>query len=181
MSKVNIISKFREISSKYPTLQVSFAVKTLLQAAASIHFDGIFAQNLLSKIWVLLRLLFEGGFYLRAASNNVVTVFHWLNPTRIENHSRNCLSYEWNINLHLLFWIYSLWILWWRSCKTIHEKQALGSTLLLLASLGNDFFSSICLAYLDWAIERVYRNHNFVHTMLYINLSIPLFNRNCFI
>ena len=44
-------------------------VESVLVAAASIHFDEIFGQNLLSKNWVLLRLLFEGGFYLRAASN----------------------------------------------------------------------------------------------------------------
>ena len=49
-------------------------VKTLLQAAASNLFDVIFGQNLQSKKLVLQRLLFEGGFYLRAASNNVFTV-----------------------------------------------------------------------------------------------------------
>ena len=46
-------------------------VKSVLEAAASIYFDEIFAQNLLSKNRVLLkasirvRLLFEGGFLLR--------------------------------------------------------------------------------------------------------------------
>ena len=40
-----------------------YTVDSILQAAASIHFDEIFAQNLLSKKFILLRLLFEGGFY----------------------------------------------------------------------------------------------------------------------
>ena len=52
----------------------SDTVESVLVAAASIHFDEIFGQNLLSKNWVLLRLLFEGGFYLRAASNTDDTV-----------------------------------------------------------------------------------------------------------
>ena len=38
-------------------------VNSILETAASIHFDEIFAQNLLSKKIILLRLLFEGGFY----------------------------------------------------------------------------------------------------------------------
>ena len=41
---------------------------------ASNHFDKFFGQNLLSKKLGLLRLLFEGGFYLRAASNTDDTV-----------------------------------------------------------------------------------------------------------
>ena len=49
-------------------------VKSVLEAAASNHFDVIFGHNLLSKKSVLLRLLFEGGFYLRAASNTDDTV-----------------------------------------------------------------------------------------------------------
>ena len=49
-------------------------VKPVLEAAASNYFDEIFAQNLLSKNCILLRLLFEGGFYLRAASNTGFTV-----------------------------------------------------------------------------------------------------------
>ena len=44
------------------------------EAAASNYFHEIFGQDLLSKKWVLLRLLFEGGFYLRAASNTGFTV-----------------------------------------------------------------------------------------------------------
>ena len=51
-------------------------VKSVLVAVASNHFDEIFYQNLLSKKWILLRLLFEGGFYLRAASNTDDTVNH---------------------------------------------------------------------------------------------------------
>ena len=49
-------------------------VKSVLEAAASNHFDEFFGQNLLSKKLGLLRLLFEGGFYLRAASNTDYTV-----------------------------------------------------------------------------------------------------------
>ena len=43
-------------------------------AAASNYFDVIFDQILLNRKCVLLRLLFEGGFYLRAASNTEFTV-----------------------------------------------------------------------------------------------------------
>ena len=46
-------------------------VLPLLEAAASNSFDKILAHNLRSKNCVLLRLLFKGGFYLRAASNRV--------------------------------------------------------------------------------------------------------------
>ena len=49
-------------------------VKSVLEAAASNHFDEFFGQNLLGKKLGLLRLLFEGGFYLRAASNTDDTV-----------------------------------------------------------------------------------------------------------
>ena len=52
-----------------------FIVNSILETAASILFDRIFAQNLLNKKFILLRLLFEGGFYERAASNIEVTVF----------------------------------------------------------------------------------------------------------
>ena len=51
-----------------------FTVSSVLEAAASNYFDIIFDQILLSKKCVLLRLLFEGGFYLRAASNTDDTV-----------------------------------------------------------------------------------------------------------
>ena len=39
-------------------------VKTLLQAAASIHFDEIFGQFYLAKFesYLVVRLLFKGGF-----------------------------------------------------------------------------------------------------------------------
>ena len=50
-------------------------VLPLLEAAASNFFDEILAQNLLGKNCVLLRLLFKGGFYLRAASNKGNTVY----------------------------------------------------------------------------------------------------------
>ena len=38
-------------------------VKPELEAALLFNFDEILAQNLLSKNYVLLRLLFEGGYY----------------------------------------------------------------------------------------------------------------------
>ena len=53
-------------------------VKSLFAAAATIHFDEILVQNLLSKNYVLLRLLFKGGYYLRAATNNDFTVYNIL-------------------------------------------------------------------------------------------------------
>ena len=49
-------------------------VLPLLQATASNYSDEFFAQHLLSKKCILVRLLFEGGFYSRAASNNGNTV-----------------------------------------------------------------------------------------------------------
>ena len=57
-------------------------VESVLVAAASNHFDEIFDQNLLSKKWILLRLLFEGGFYLRAASNTDYTVIILVRPRK---------------------------------------------------------------------------------------------------
>ena len=51
-------------------------VKLLFAAAATIHFDEILVQNLLSKNCVLLRPLFKGGYYLRAATNKDFTVFY---------------------------------------------------------------------------------------------------------
>ena len=51
-----------------------YTVSSALEAAASNYFDEILDQILLSKKCVLLRLLFEGGFYLRAASNTEFTV-----------------------------------------------------------------------------------------------------------
>ena len=56
-------------------LYQQYSVKSLFAAAATIHFDEILVQNLLSKNYVLLRLLFKGGYYLRAATNNDFTVF----------------------------------------------------------------------------------------------------------
>ena len=61
------MKRFRDIA-------VWNTVNSILETAASIYFDEIFAQNLLSKNWILLRLLFKGGFYLRAASNTDDTV-----------------------------------------------------------------------------------------------------------
>ena len=58
-------------------------VSSELEAAASNFFDKILAQNLLSKKCVLLRLLFEGGFYLRAASNTEFTVFGMFERKRL--------------------------------------------------------------------------------------------------
>ena len=56
-------------------------VKSLFVAAATIEIDEFLAQNLLSKNYVLLRLLFKGGYYLRAATNKDFTA------------SRSCLKY----------------------------------------------------------------------------------------
>ena len=44
-------------------------------AAAPIQFDEKFAKNLLSKNYVLLRLLFKCGCNKSAATNTVITVF----------------------------------------------------------------------------------------------------------
>ena len=44
-------------------------------AAATIGFDEIFPQNLISKNYFLLRPLFKGGYYLRAATNKDFTVY----------------------------------------------------------------------------------------------------------
>ena len=43
---------------------IVYTVKTLLQAAASIHFDEIFGQFCLAKFesYLVVRLLFKGGF-----------------------------------------------------------------------------------------------------------------------
>ena len=51
-----------------------FTVKSLFVAAATIKIGKFLAQYLLSKIYVLLRLLFKGGYYLRAATNKDFTV-----------------------------------------------------------------------------------------------------------
>ena len=48
--------------------------KFLIRSRASIKFHEIFAQNLLSKIKALLRVVFEGGLYLRAGSIGGFTV-----------------------------------------------------------------------------------------------------------
>ena len=53
----------------------AITVKSLFVAAATIGFDEIFRQNLLSKNCFLLRPLFKGGYYLRAATNKDFTVF----------------------------------------------------------------------------------------------------------
>ena len=47
---------------KIQMTNLPYLVDPLLQAAASILFQEIFAHNLLSKNYILLRLLFEGGF-----------------------------------------------------------------------------------------------------------------------
>ena len=51
-----------------------YTVKSLFVAAATIEIGKFLAQNLLSKISFLLRLLFKGGYYLRAATNKDFTV-----------------------------------------------------------------------------------------------------------
>ena len=73
LSLIDVNSTFQLTWTNY----LKDTVESVLVAAASNHFDEIFDQNLLSKKWILLRLLFEGGFYLRAASNNVVTVYDY--------------------------------------------------------------------------------------------------------
>ena len=60
-------------------------VSSVLEAAASDYFDVILDQILLSKKCVLLWLLFEGGFYLRAASNTEFTVLNLI--------EQSCIAY----------------------------------------------------------------------------------------
>ena len=60
-NKVQIISIQNQICT----------VNTVLMAAAAIQFDENFAQNLLSKNYVLLRLLFKCGCNKSAATNTV--------------------------------------------------------------------------------------------------------------
>ena len=62
-------------------------VSSVLEAAASNYFDVIFDQILLNRKCVLLRLLFEGGFYLRAASNTEFTVYVSKDNTELHNSS----------------------------------------------------------------------------------------------
>ena len=66
-----------KVGDHLATFVESITVKSLFAAAATIHFDEILVQNLLSKNYVLLRLLFKGGYYLRAATNNDFTVHIW--------------------------------------------------------------------------------------------------------
>ena len=60
---------------KYSSRFFYFVVESLFVAAATIEIDEFFAQNLLSKNCVLLRLLFKGGYYLRAATNKDFTAY----------------------------------------------------------------------------------------------------------
>ena len=53
----------------------SYTVKSLFVAAATISFDEIFRQNVLSRNCFLLRPLFKGGYYSRAATNKDFTVY----------------------------------------------------------------------------------------------------------
>ena len=55
--------------------QFPITVKSLFVAAATIEIDDFLAQNLLSKNYVLLQLLFKGGYYLRVATNKDFTVY----------------------------------------------------------------------------------------------------------
>ena len=55
-------------------------------AAALIQFDENFVPDLLSKNYVLLRLLIKCGSYKSAATNTVFTVFVF--------SRQNCLNYE---------------------------------------------------------------------------------------
>ena len=50
--------------------------------AAAIQFDENFAQNLLSKNYVLLRLLFKCGCNKSAATNTVITVHAYVTKER---------------------------------------------------------------------------------------------------
>ena len=56
------------------TIKSLHTVETLIRAAALKVFSRNFGQNLLSKNWSYLRLLFKGGCYLSAALINVITV-----------------------------------------------------------------------------------------------------------
>ena len=54
---------------------LGITVKSLFVTAAAIEIDEFLAQNLLSKNHILLRLLFKGGYYLKAATNKDFTVY----------------------------------------------------------------------------------------------------------
>ena len=53
----------------------AYTVESLFVAAATTKIGNFLAQYLLSKICVLLRLPFKGGYYSRAATNKDFTVF----------------------------------------------------------------------------------------------------------
>ena len=58
VSLVTELTNFKSVSDF-----VLNTVKPELEAALLFNFTKFWAQNLLSKSWILLRLLFEGGFY----------------------------------------------------------------------------------------------------------------------
>ena len=68
-------------------------VKSLFVAAATIEIDDFLAQNLLSKNYVLLRLLFKGGYYLRAATNKDFTVYTLLHYCSSSSFQSKILSF----------------------------------------------------------------------------------------
>ena len=65
----------RSIKNWYQSEKI-YTVKSLFVAAATIEIDKFLAQNLLSKIWALLRVLFKGGYHLRVATNKDFTVYY---------------------------------------------------------------------------------------------------------
>ena len=76
LKKTKVILQSHQSKIQQNLQMPSNTVSSVLEAAACNYFDEILDQILLSKKCVLLRLLFEGGFYLRAASNTEFTVYH---------------------------------------------------------------------------------------------------------
>ena len=64
---------------------ISTTAKSLFVAAATIDFDEVLVQILLNKNCVLLRPLFKGGYYLRAATIKDFTVFNFAKELPIMN------------------------------------------------------------------------------------------------
>ena len=75
---VNCYSKCHSISAIFQSYVTRpkkvYTVKTLIRAAALKVLSRNFGQNLLSKNWSYLRLLFKNGCYLSAPLINVITV-----------------------------------------------------------------------------------------------------------
>ena len=92
------------IPNIYPKNINQYTVKSLFVAAATIGFDLIFRQNLLSKNCFLLRPLFKGGYYLRAATNKDFTVNENGGTVHGEYKSFSIIAYKPRHNiLHIYF------------------------------------------------------------------------------